>query len=88
MINFSQIFQIKPPLLKGADVRIYATKPPLSKGGGPLAVEGFNHNQKTIKPPFSKGAGVRWTPLRHSAEAPTEPAGETIPYDCITATDS
>ena len=33
------------------------------------------------------GAGVRWTPLRQSAEAPTEPAGETVPYgvilDCI-----
>ena len=28
-------------------------------------------------PPLLKGAGVRWTPLRHSAEAPTEPAGET-----------
>ena len=24
-----------------------------------------------------RGAGDRWTPLRHSAEAPTEPAGET-----------
>ena len=24
-----------------------------------------------------RGVGVRWTPLRHSAEAPTEPAGET-----------
>ena len=30
-----------------------------------------------IKPPLLKGAGVRWTPLRQSAEAPTEPAGET-----------
>ena len=29
-------------------------------------------------PPLLKGAGVRWTPLRHSAEAPTEPAGETV----------
>ena len=34
------------------------------------------------KPPLSKGAGVRWTPLRHSAEAPTEPAGETVARLC------
>ena len=34
------------------------------------------------KPPLSKGAGVRWTSLRHSAEAPTEPAGETVARLC------
>ena len=36
----------------------------------------------TTKPPLLKGAGVRWTPLRHSAEAPTEPTGETVARLC------
>ena len=29
-----------------------------------------------MAPLVVRGAGVRWTPLRQSAEAPTEPAGE------------
>ena len=29
------------------------------------------------------GAGVRWTPLHFNAEAPTEPAGETLPYNML-----
>ena len=32
------------------------------------------------KPPLLKGAGVRWTPLHFNAEAPTEPAGETVGF--------
>ena len=38
----------------------------------------------TTKPPLLNGAGIRWTPLRHSAEAPTEPAGETLSRHCVT----
>ena len=29
------------------------------------------------------GAGVRWTPLHFNAEAPTEPAGETVPLQVV-----
>ena len=34
-----------------------------------------------------KGAGLRWRPLHFSAEAPTEPGGETVGATCCTRRD-
>ena len=54
--------------------------PLMTNQGEPLFVK--PHFELNIKPPLLKGAGVRWTPLRHSAEAPTEPTGETVAQLC------
>ena len=36
---------------------------------------------------LAKGAGLRWRPLHFSAEAPTEPGGETVGATCCTRRD-
>ena len=48
----------------------------------PLTIRGAKVQDGALIQPIqaplvARGAGVLWTPLRHSAEAPTEPTGET-----------